>query len=186
MHLSHGKTTQKSHKLLPYSWSSQCLPTSEKCASIHQCCPVVCSDQQPAPWKTEVLPQSAKEKHTAAWRPLKESRINMCKSFALLTYSHYVNPVLCSGWQKFLPPPFWWQRYGNLQTLPKPTLKPTCANTYWIFESHAGRFPSFVSAPSGSSTVVSWDSDWPWLSHVLSSLPSSEGFSILKQKTHGY
>lgn len=23
------------------------------------------------------------------------------------------------------PPPFWWQRYGNLHTLPRPTLNPT-------------------------------------------------------------
>lgn len=80
---------------------------------------------------------------------------------------------------RHLPPPFWWQRYGNLHTLPRPTLNPTWANTYWTFESHAGRSSSDVSTPSGLCCAVSWLSERPSPSQALSSLLSSGGFSVL-------
>ena len=80
------------------------------------------------------------------------------------------------------PPPFWWQRYGNLHTFPKPTLKPTCANTYWNLESHAGRSASFASPP-GPGTAVSCVSDCPSPSQPLSSLLSRGGFSVCSKTT---
>ncbi|TNN83460.1 hypothetical protein EYF80_006441 [Liparis tanakae] len=49
----------------------------------------------------------------------------------------------------------WTGLYGNLHTLPRPTLNPTCANTYWTLESQAGRSASHASTPSPPSPAVS-------------------------------
>lgn len=76
------------------------------------------------------------------------------------------------------PPPFWWHRYGNLQTLPRPTLNPTWANTYWILESHAGRSSSDASGLSALAAPVRWLSDRPSASQPLLSVLSSGGFSV--------
>lgn len=84
----------------------------------------------------------------------------------------------CKLSERRSPPPFWWQRYGNLQTLPRPTLNPTWANTYWILESHAGRSSSDASGPSAPVAPVSWLSDRPSASQPLLSVLSSGGFSV--------
>lgn len=41
-----------------------------------------------------------------------------------------------------LPPPWLWHRYGNLQTLPSPTQKPTQVSRYWALLSHLGLSPA--------------------------------------------
>lgn len=51
-----------------------------------------------------------------------------------------------------LPPPWLWHRYGNLQTLPSPTQKPTQVSRYWALLSHLGLSPaSSFSILSSSS-----------------------------------
>lgn len=89
----------------------------------------------------------------------------------LFTSSQF--PVRCS------PPPFWWQRYGNLHTFPRPTLNPTWASTYWTLESHAGRSSSSSDVPAASEpwAAASWVSELPSPSQALSSKLSSGGFS---------
>lgn len=52
-----------------------------------------------------------------------------------------------------LPPPWLWQRYGNLQTFPRPTQKPTHVSRYWALLSHLG-------LSSASSTSIFSSCSW--------------------------
>lgn len=56
---------------------------------------------------------------------------------------------IVTGRKVISPPPFFWQRYGNLQTFPKPTAKPTVArmnSALWPQVSRCSLPPSPLSA----------------------------------------
>ena len=55
------------------------------------------------------------------------------------------------GHNKDSPPPFWWHRYGNLQTLPSPTLNPTWARKYSTLLFH----PARAAGSDGTSCISS-------------------------------
>lgn len=68
-----------------------------------------------------------------------------------------------------LPPPWLWHRYGNLQTLPSPTQKPTQVSRYWALLSHCGL------SPASSFSILSrslWEG-------ILSSSPGFGNFSFM-------
>lgn len=56
-------------------------------------------------------------------------------------------------WEKLkhLPPPFCWQRYGNLHIFPRPTEYPMILRKNCILPDHAARSPSTPPAPASPS-----------------------------------
>lgn len=58
----------------------------------------------------------------------------------------------------YIPPPFFWHKYGNRQTFPRPTANPTVASMYSSLLPHPFFFPSSTSTCDSLSVLpfVSW------------------------------
>lgn len=54
----------------------------------------------------------------------------------------------------YIPPPFFWHKYGNRQTFPKPTAYPRVANMYSSLFPHPFLFPSSRTSTCNSFSVL--------------------------------